>query len=122
MRDLEMRWIRDFICRVRSVQQDVHAIYQDQHSKNCREQPPQKIVIDSEIRLPEAISEYYGSENTEGPNDRRRDKIRLGVEIVGLLAAVLAAIFTFRSLYQMQRQTNAAESQAISARKSMVVS
>jgi hypothetical protein len=63
------------------------------------------------VRLPVSVTEYYTSENSEGPKDRRRDRIRLGLEIAALIAAILAGVFTFRTLAQVRRQADAAQTQ-----------
>ena len=111
MNERELRILRALVDSLRAIQQDVHGINEQQRANSNEEQPPSEVNINSEIRLPPPINNYYESENAEGPKDRRRDRIRLALECLALGAAILAGIFTFRTLGQVQRQANAAEKQ-----------
>lgn len=111
MNERELRLLHSLLGILRSIQQDIHAIHEQGRTENTNERLPTKVDIQSEIRLPVAVSEYYAAEQSEGPKDRRRDRIRLRLEVAALIAAVSAGFFTFRTLHQIQRQADAAQRQ-----------
>ncbi len=96
---------------IRSIHQDIQAIYEKENSQSNQDRPPIKLDISSEIRLPVSVSEYYASEQNESQKGRRLDRIRLGLETAALIAAISAGIFTLLTLHQVQRQADAAQAQ-----------
>jgi hypothetical protein len=80
------------------------------------------VVIDASSQLPPSVAEYYNSENSARPNKQFWGVVKIVIEAIGVCAAIAAGIFTYWTLQQVIKQAQAAESQAISARTSMVVS
>jgi archaellum component FlaG (FlaF/FlaG flagellin family) len=107
-----LRVLRKIVNGLRAIQQDIHAIYEKANAYGDQEHPPTQVDIQSQIRLPPAVNDYYESENAEGPKDRRRDRARLWLEGITLGAAVLAAILAYNAYLQTRRQAKAAETQA----------
>jgi hypothetical protein len=96
---------------LRAIQQDAHAIYEQYRTKSHEEKPPAQSNLQIEVSLPPAVEEYCASEERDRPKNTRRNNIRLCFEGVALLAALLAAFFTFRNLNQIRRQADSAQQQ-----------
>jgi hypothetical protein len=104
-----------------SIYDDIHAIREQAYAKKNEKQPPIEVDIKSEVRLPVAVTEYYDSENREGPKGRSRDLMRLALESLALTAAIIAAVFAGRTFTQVRRQADAAQRQIGIMQRQMVL-
>jgi hypothetical protein len=60
------------------------------------------------VRLPVEVTKYYESEERERPKASGRDKIRMILEIAGVIAAIILAILTFCTLRTLNGQLSEA--------------
>jgi hypothetical protein len=63
------------------------------------------------VTLPVPVTNYYESENRNGPWKIRRDQWRLAVEAATLGAAIIAAVFAYRSFGEVKRQADSTQKQ-----------
>jgi hypothetical protein len=113
MDDRERRERRAADAIMRQIQKDIHAIYEKCRANTDGDQPPQRVTISSVPSPPEAITDYYAAENRSRPENTLRNRMRLGLDIGAFIAAVLAAIFTYRALSQTQKQTTLMHNQMV---------
>jgi hypothetical protein len=105
----------------KTLQTLVESIDEQQQTERARdEQKP----VHADVGLPIEISEYYRSEQTERPEKNFRERLRMSLEIAGvILAAALAllTLFTLRvfrkQLWEAQNQTAVFRQQADQAKQ-----
>jgi type II secretory pathway pseudopilin PulG len=90
-------------------------IRESQQSGGQQPEQPLPLEIRSELRFPRAIREYYESEQRERQSTWK--KIKTGLEIIGVSAAVILAILTYFTFKKVSSQANSAQKQADSAQK-----
>jgi hypothetical protein len=78
---------------------------------------PRGVAILSEPDPHPAICEYYKAENSERPEKTTRERVRLGIEIITLFAAVVAAVFTAGTLKQVMHQAETMDNTLKEVRK-----
>lgn len=95
----------------KSLDRLVETISEYQQSKP-ETQAESKVIVG----LPVEITEYYRSKQSAPPIQGRRDKLRLGLEVLGVFLALAIAVFTLCSLFifngqlrEMRRQTEISE-------------
>jgi hypothetical protein len=96
---------------LRHIQQTINAIYNQQRPDSSEQKPPTQIDLQSAIRVPPAIHDYYASEQRDRPKKTRVENARLALECIGVVAAIFAGIYTFRTLDQVGKQADAAQRQ-----------
>jgi hypothetical protein len=106
---------------IRAIRQDVQGIYNQYRSSEDHPHPPSELHVHTEVRLPETIDEYYRGQNEDRPENTIRERTLIVIHAATLLAAIIAAIFTYSTLLQVTRQATAAENQATSAREGTVI-
>jgi hypothetical protein len=65
------------------------------------------------VSLPVSTIQYCESQARDEPKKKRREAVRLLLEILALGAAVLLAIFTYRSLQETKRYARSAQEQVV---------
>ena len=111
MNERELRILHRFVDSLRAIQQDIHSIYEETRAQHNKQDPPQQTNAQIGVRLPPPVHDYYASEERERPRNTRRDQIRLLLESIAHVAALLAAGFTFFTLREIRQQTEFAEGQ-----------
>jgi hypothetical protein len=112
------RLIRKALILISRLQRDVNAISHKKSPDRQTQQPP--IIIPSEISLAPPVSDYYAAEQKERESKSQRDKHRLTIEKVTLVAAIAAAIFTGFTLCQLWKQTGIEERSFEAAQKAYI--
>jgi len=69
-----------------------------EQSKSAQKKPETDTVPKVEVGLPPEITEYCRSEQADRRIKNKRDKIRIRLEVTGILVALAIAYLTFRSL------------------------
>lgn len=111
MGDFELeRLLRSIRSLIIQIKENVYSPHTDNQADQGYDQPHRVMVLSEPDPHP-AIREYYKAENDERPEKTIRERVRLGIEIVTLVAAVLAAVFTARTLTQVTRQADTMEAQ-----------
>jgi hypothetical protein len=98
------RYLQQLLETLRSIQQDIHAIRENQEAANREGKEPIPINLSSELRLPVSISEHY--ESKERDNKSKWRKIRSGLEIIGVFSAFALAVLTLMTFFQIREQTS----------------
>lgn len=108
----ERRWrelAEDIRAELRLISEQLKAIHEDSKANKGSNQPqPQKVIV-SELSLPVAITEQYSPK--EQRSKKRWRYIKFFLEFAALLAGGSLAIFTFRTLREIRRQSAAAQGQ-----------
>ena len=104
MNERWLRVVRLLTATLRAIQQSIATANEQARANNRGEQPPIRVDIQSAPIIPPAVTEYYTSENRERKGKNIRETIRLVLETVGVVAAISAAVFTLRTLHQVQEQ------------------
>jgi hypothetical protein len=89
-------------------QQLVQSVSKHQQSAESDRQKPH---ADSAVRLPVEIPEYYRSEESERPKKNFREKLRIGLEITGVILALAVAVITLLTLHVFRKQLWEAQTQ-----------
>jgi hypothetical protein len=76
----------------------VETITEYQQSQAGEKEPKAETESKVAVRLPLEVTKYYGAEYTDRPVKESRDRIRLGLEIVGIIVALAIAVLTICSL------------------------
>jgi hypothetical protein len=100
----------------KSLDRLVETISEYQQSKGTQEKSENGTESKIAVRLPVEVTEHYRSEQNNRPIKNRRDRIRLILEIAGVLIALGLAGMTLRSLFifngqlqEMRNQTDISE-------------
>lgn len=105
------RLVRRLIDIASVIKNNVESISKDQHPNDNEGNPPPHRDSEITVTLPVAVTDYYKSENRDGPGKKLRDRWRLGVEAATLVAALAAAIFAYRSFGEVKRQAESTQKQ-----------
>lgn len=92
-----------------ALDQHAKAIHEQQQAAERQREPEVQQIINPELRLPVAVSEYCRAQAETQPAKERRERIRTFLEIAAFLAAAILAYFTYSTLQQVKRQADAAE-------------
>lgn len=103
--------LRDIGNNLRSLQDYFNSAKDKASAQEDHQQPPHKVNIESEIRLPPPIHDYYSAENKERPASNRREHIKLFIEGAALVAAIIAGVMAYTTFREAHRQADAAEGQ-----------
>lgn len=88
----------------KSINNLVEAISEYQQSQSEQDNRDKQAESKAVVRLPVEITEHYASENSDRPVKSKRERIRLLLEIVGVLIAFAIAGMTLRSLHIFNQQ------------------
>jgi hypothetical protein len=100
----------------KSLDRLVETISESQQSKSAQGKPETQTESKTVVRLPVEVTEYYRSAQSDRPKQNRRDRLRLRLEIIGVILASAIAVSTLCSLFifngqlkEMQRATEISE-------------
>lgn len=103
-----------------AIKDHAESVAKYQHSEQSDRQQQAQIGINTVVRLPVEASEYYRAEQGERPVKNLYEKIRICLEIAGVVTAIALAILTFKTLLvfngqltEMQKQSTILQQQAI---------
>jgi hypothetical protein len=107
-----------------AIKDHAESVAKYQQSEQSDRQQQAQTGINTVVRLPIEVSEYYRAEQGERPVKNRRERIRITLEIVGVIAAVGLAFITFitllvfnKQLSEMKTQTKTLSAQAVQSAK-----
>jgi hypothetical protein len=108
-----------------SIKIKVEAISEQRKTDNCKNHPegPELIpFVDSEVKLPPAITSYYDSENNERKSKAIWKRIEVGIAFGGLIAVIAYVNVTSRTLSEVTKQATAVQQQTEVMRQQLVAS
>lgn len=111
MTEPQLKLLHDLLGAIRGIRDDIHAIREHQQTtKEKSSNDPLGISIRASAGLPVTVREHYESPKSEKRwNLWKRAKICL--EVIGFGSAIVAAVFTVKTLHQIKRQADIAKDQ-----------
>jgi len=105
-----------------AIKEHSESVTKYQQAETSQREQQAQTELKTVVRLPIEVAEYYRSEQGDRPVKNKREKLRLILEVAGVIAALVLALVTLctlltfnKQLSEMQKQTNNA---AIDARAS----
>jgi hypothetical protein len=86
--------------------QDPDPTSQEKQSSENHDKQPLPIEIRSELRIPVAVREYYEAKEKERRSSWQ--KVKLGLEILGVASAVSLAVLTYLTFNKIRSQADSA--------------
>jgi len=118
---IAMPHIKDSISRSlseiqKAIKEHTEATKKNQQADARERQEQTQSETKTVVRLPVEVTEYYRSKESNRPIQNGRDKVRLWLEIIGVIVGLAIAVFTLCSLLifngqlkEMRRQTEISE-------------
>jgi hypothetical protein len=94
-----------------SLDKHREAISKQNETTQRQAHPDPQQVIQPVVSLPPAVTAYYEAQEHNRPSTERWERIKRGIEFLAFGAAITLAILTYRTLQQVKRQADAAQSQ-----------
>jgi hypothetical protein len=113
MNERELRVLRALAENLRAIREEIHAIHEDQrtHTDTNNNEPvqPLRVEVTAAPQLDPARREYYEAENRD--RDSLWSRIKPWLESTGVLIGLALMVLTWRTLMQVQRQADIAETE-----------
>lgn len=103
-----------------AIKDHTESVAKYQQSEQSDRQKQAHAGLNTIVRLPVEVTGYYRAEQSERSVKNRHENIRIGLEIAGVITAVILAVITFitllifnRQLSEMRKQADTLQKQAI---------
>jgi hypothetical protein len=94
-----------------SIDKNTDAIREHDNATDETAEPHPPEITRTEVGLHPTINAYYEAEQRERPSRNWWERVKRCIEVFAFFSAVAAAIFTYKTLGQIQRQAAAAQGQ-----------
>lgn len=115
MQDLNIRLLKSILRSLDSLKasldKHVETIREQRESTQRETEPQPPVVVQAALELPIEAREYYRSKGRPTQREKVWRWIRNTLEIAAVLVAIFLALLTYRTLQQVKRQADAANTQ-----------
>jgi len=89
--------------RERRAQEDRERKAQRRNANNDTNPTPPVVTVRAELNLPQAVIDAYKAEQQQ---QNVRDRVRLGIEVLGILVLITTVLYTRDSVSELRRQVS----------------
>jgi hypothetical protein len=105
-----------------AIKEHTESVAKYQQSEQSERQKQAQSELNTVVRLPVEVTEYYRAEQSERPVKNRREIIRISLEIGGVITAIILAGLTFKTLLAFKNQLSEMQIQTVTIKQQVIQS